>query len=444
MKKRLIYSLVVSVLALNVVFGAQRYLLSAESDAKNDVYGNLRLFSIVLERVRQDYVDGDQLTYQDLIHGALQGMLNTLDPHSEFLDAQKYGELKKDTEGSFGGVGIQVGVRGDFLTVIAPIDDTPASRAGVMSGDRIIKIDGRNTERLGLQDAVKLLRGEPGSSVNLTLMRPSGGTVLEVTLERENIKVETVRDINGKGEFPLGEDKIGYVRLTQFGENSSRELSVALKRLQEQGLEGLVLDLRDNPGGLLDQAAQVCDRFLPAKTLVVSTEGRDPSERREFRSTGRDLIPKLPVVVLVNGGSASASEIVAGSLQDLKRAVIVGEKTFGKGSVQSIIPLPGGCAVRLTTAKYYTPSHKVIHEEGITPDIIVPMALEETEAVFLKRTPGLVESLDSDRQERLRTAQDVQLERAVDLLKGINLFTQRDGEASRSAKLTRPPKVSLN
>ncbi|MHB1305889.1 MAG: S41 family peptidase [Limisphaerales bacterium] len=444
MKKRLIYSLVVSVLALNVVFGAQRYLLSAESDAKNDVYGNLRLFSIVLERVRQDYVDGDQLTYQDLIHGALQGMLNTLDPHSEFLDAQKYGELKKDTEGSFGGVGIQVGVRGDFLTVIAPIDDTPASRAGVMSGDRIIKIDGRNTERLGLQDAVKLLRGEPGSSVNLTLMRPSGGSVLEVTLERENIKVETVRDINGKGEFPLGEDKIGYVRLTQFGENSSRELSVALKRLQEQGLEGLVLDLRDNPGGLLDQAAQVCDRFLPAKTLVVSTEGRDPSERREFRSTGRDLIPKLPVVVLVNGGSASASEIVAGSLQDLKRAVIVGEKTFGKGSVQSIIPLPGGCAVRLTTAKYYTPSHKVIHEEGITPDIIVPMALEETEAVFLKRTPGLVESLDSDRQERLRTAQDVQLERAVDLLKGINLFTQRDGEASKSAKLTRPPKVSLN
>jgi carboxyl-terminal processing protease len=295
-----------------------------------------------------------------------------------------------------------------------------------------------------LQDAVKLLRGEPGSSVNLTLMRPSGGTVLEVTLERENIKVETVRDINGKGEFPLGEDKIGYVRLTQFGENSSRELSVALKKLQEQGLEGLILDLRDNPGGLLDQAAQVCDRFLPAKTLVVSTEGRDPSERREFRSTGRDLIPKLPVVVLVNGGSASASEIVAGSLQDLKRAVIVGEKTFGKGSVQSIIPLPGGCAVRLTTAKYYTPSHKVIHEEGITPDIIVPMAPEETEAVFLKRTPGLVESLDSDRQERLRTAQDVQLERAVDLLKGINLFTQRDGEASKSAKLTRPPKMSLN
>lgn len=438
MKKRMIYSVVVTLLAVNAFFGAQLYLQSAEADDKNDVYGNLRLFSTVLERVRQDYVEGGKLTYQDLIYGALKGMLNTLDPHSEFMEPARYDELKKDTEGVFGGVGIQVGVRGDYLTVIAPIDDSPAFNAGVLSGDRIIRIDGRSSERMGLLDAVKLLRGEPGSEVTLTLMRPSTGTTLDVKLKRDNIKVETVRDLDGKREFPLGSDRIGYIRVTQFGENTSKELSAAIKKLEAAGMQGLILDLRDNPGGLLDQAAQVCEKFVPAKTLVVSTEGNDPAEKREYRAAGHDQHPNLPIVVLVNGGSASASEIVAGCLQDLKRAVIVGEQTFGKGSVQSIIPLTDGSALRLTTAKYYTPSHKVIHEKGITPDILVPMNVPEDPPA------GMVENLDTDRAARPRKIEDVQLDRARDLLKGITLYTQRSAGAAKSAKIEKSPKVSAN
>jgi carboxyl-terminal processing protease len=425
MRKRLLYSVLLVALAVNLAIGAHTYLRSAEVAEKNDVYSNLRLFSLVLERVRQDYVDGESLTYQDLIYGALKGMLNSLDPHSEFLEPARYDDLKQDTESKFGGVGIQVGLRGDDLTVIAPMDDTPASRAGIMSGDRIVKIDGKSTEKMSLPDAVKLLRGEPGTEVTVTIFRPAANTTKDHKLERAAIKVDTVKDINGRREFPLPETKIGYIRLLQFGEPTEKELDQALKKLEGQGMTALVLDLRDNPGGLLDQAAKVCERFVPPRTLVVSTEGRDPGERRQFRSSARGSHLRLPMAVLVNGGSASASEIVAGCLQDLKRAVIVGEQTFGKGSVQSIIPLQDGAALRLTTAKYYTPSHKVIHEKGITPDIIVPLSTEETEALALKRTPGLVESLDPDRQERFKPVRDLQLDRALDLLKGITLYHSR-------------------
>lgn len=444
MKKRLLYSVLLTALAVNLFFGAQVYLQSAETAEKNDVYGNLRLFSLVLERVRQDYVDGESLTYQDLIYGALKGMLNTLDPHSEFLEPQKFDDLKQDTEGKFGGVGIQIGLRGEGLTVIAPIDDTPASRAGIMSGDRIIKIEGKSTEKMNVTDAVKKLRGEPGTEVTITVLRPSTGTVTDHKLVRADIKVDTVRDINGKREFPLGDDKIGYVRLIQFGENTHEEFDRALTKLKSQGLEGFILDLRDNPGGLLDQAARLCERFVPPRTLVVSTEGRDPNERREYRSSSRTKPVEVPMVVLVNGGSASASEIVAGCLQDLKRAIILGEQTFGKGSVQSIIPLQDGAALRLTTAKYYTPSHKVIHEKGITPDVIVPISLEETEAVYVRRTPGLAETLDADRVERMKDLGDPQLERAIDLLKGITLYTHRQPHTTtaKAPKNPAPEKVA--
>lgn len=425
MRKRLIYTVFLAALAANLFFGAQVYLRSAEVAEKNDVYNNLRLFSLVLERVRQDYVDGEQLTYQDLIYGALKGMLSTLDPHSEFMEPQKYDDLKQDTEGKFGGVGIQVGLRGEFLTVIAPMDNTPASRAGIMSGDRITKIDGQSTDKISMPEAVKRMRGAPGTEVVLTVLRPSTGVVRDHKLVRADITVETVKDVDGKREFPLDENKLGYVRLVQFGEGTEDELDRALKKLNSQGMRGLVLDLRDNPGGLLDQAARVCERFVEPRQLVVSTEGRDPAERREYRAGRRGERTTAPMVVLVNGGSASASEIVAGCLQDLKRAVVVGEQTFGKGSVQSIIPLQDGAALRLTTAKYYTPSHKVIHEKGIEPDIVIPMTIEDTEALFYRRTPGLVETLDPERRNQFNAVRDVQLERAMDLLKGITLLTSR-------------------
>ncbi len=443
MKKRLFYPALIAALAVNLFFGAQVYLHSAEAAGKDDIYANLRLFTLVLERVREDYVDGAKLSYQELIYGALKGMIGTLDPHSEFMDPQKYDELKKDTEGSFGGVGIQVGLRGDYLTVIAPMDDTPAARAGILAGDRIVKIDGKNSERFGLTEAVKHLRGASGTVVTLTILRPSTSVLKDFVLKREDIKVEMVRDLNGKGEYPVSDNKLGYIRIIQFGEHTDSELVAALQKLKAQDMQGLILDLRDNPGGLLDEAVEVCSPFLKSGTLIVSTEGRDPGEKHEYHAAGRDPF-KTPMVVLVNGGSASASEIVAGCLQDLKRAIIVGEQSFGKGSVQSIINLPGGCGLRLTTAKYYTPSHKVIHEKGITPDIVVPMSEEDTQAVFLKRTPGLADSLAPDQREQVNKARDVQLDRAMDVLKGIMLFTRRDAGAPKAAKAERPDKVTAN
>jgi carboxyl-terminal processing protease len=235
-----------------------------------------------------------------------------------------------------------------------------------------------------------------------------------------------VKDVNGKKEFPLGEDRIGYVRLVQFGEKTSDDLEAALKKLKGQGMQALILDLRWNPGGLLEQAVEVCQKFVPRGDLVVTTEGRNPSQTSVRRARGHgDELPKMPMVVLVNLGSASASEIVAGCLQDKKRAIVLGEKTFGKGSVQSILPLKDGSALRLTTAKYYTPSHKVIQAEGITPDITVPLTDDEERDIILRRTPGGLESLDEKERAKVASSHDPQLDRAMDLLKGITLFTQR-------------------
>jgi carboxyl-terminal processing protease len=279
---------------------------------------------------------------------------------------------------------------------------------------------------MSLQDAVKTLRGEPGSDVKLSLLRPSSGQVKDYKLTRAVINIDMVKDINSKKEFPLGDNKIGYIRLVQFGEKTSADLEAALKKLKAEGMQGLVLDLRWNPGGLLDQAVDVCEKFLPRGDLVVTTEGTNPSQNSVRKAMGRgDELHNMPIVVLVNLGSASASEIVAGCLQDTKRAIVLGEKTFGKGSVQSILPLSDGSALRLTTAKYYTPSHKVIHEEGITPDIVVPLTEEQEREIQLKHMPGGIQSLDDKERDRVLSARDPQLDRAMDLLKGITLFTQR-------------------
>jgi carboxyl-terminal processing protease len=385
-----------------------------------------------MEKVRQDYVDGDDLTYQDLVYGALKGMIGKLDPHSEFLDPEKYKELQSDTEGQFGGLGIIIQMRDNFVTVVAPLEDTPGFRAGIMTGDRIVKIDGKSTENMSLPDAVKNLRGDPGSEVVVTILRPSSGQVKDYPLKRAVINIDMVKDINGKKEFPLGDNKIGYIRLVQFGEKTSDDLEVALKKLKAQGMQALVLDLRWNPGGLLDQAVEVCQKFLPRGQLVVSTEGRKDVQKFDSHGHG-DELSNMPMVVLVNLGSASASEIVAGCLQDLHRAIVLGETTFGKGSVQSIIPLEDGAALRLTTAKYYTPSHKVIHEVGITPNVPVPVTDEEERDILLSRTPGGVESLEEKDRVRLQNLRDAQLDRATDLLKGILLFSDRSPE-----KVSRP------
>jgi len=432
MKRRLIFGFVVAVLAVNLFIGARVYSDSADAVQKDSVYPNMKLFSEVMEKVRRDYVDGTNLTYQDLVYGALKGMVNELDPHSEFLDPEKYKDLQSDTEGHFGGLGVVIAMKDNFLTVVAPMEDTPGFKAGILSGDRILKIDGKSAENMTLADAVKLLRGDPDTPVSLSLMRPSSGQIKDYNLTRAIINVDMVKDINGKKEFPLGENKIGYVRLVQFGEKTSDDLEVALNKLKEQGMQALIIDLRWNPGGLLDQAVEVCEKFLPRGQLIVSTEGRNPSQDSKHRASGRgDELHGMPIVVLVNLGSASASEIVSGCLQDLHRAIILGEKTFGKGSVQSIIPLDDGSALRLTTAKYYTPSHKVIHQVGITPNILVPTTDEEDRDIRLQLTPGGMESLDTKQREEVKASHDPQLERATDLLKGIVLYTDRfDGRSS--------------
>jgi carboxyl-terminal processing protease len=426
MKRRLIYGVLAAALSVNLLIGARVYMSSAQAAEKDSPYQSIELFSTVLEKVRKDYVDGKNLKYQDLVYGALKGMLNTLDPHSEFMEPEKYHELQNDTQGAFGGLGIVISMRDNFVTVVAPMDETPGARAGILSGDRIVKIDNHSTEKMTLADAVKNLRGEPGTSIRLTLFRPSNGQIKEYNLTRAVINVDMVKDVNGKKDFPLGDNKIGYIHLTQFGEKTSDDLEAALRKLKGQGMQALILDLRWNPGGLLEQAVDVCEKFLPRGQLVVTTEGRNKDQTSIRKAAGHgDQIRNMPMVVLVNLGSASASEIVAGCLQDLKRGIVLGEKTFGKGSVQSILPLGDGSALRLTTAKYYTPSHKVIHEEGITPDIPVPMSPEEERDMLLKRAPGGLESLEEKDRERVANSRDPQLDRAMDLLKGIMLFSQR-------------------
>ena len=437
MKKRIVYSVLFVALGLNLFVGAQIYFSSAQAAEKNNFHHQIELFVRVLEKIRQEYVDSDKVSYDELMRGALKGMLSTLDPHSEFMEAQKYEDLRNDTEGAYGGVGIMVGLRDkdNALTVVAPMEDTPAFRAGILAGDKIVKIEGKNTEKITLMDAVKKLRGETGTQVTITISRPTLPQPKDFTLTRVVVKVDTVKDIDGRRTFPLSENKAGYIRMTQFGEQTTSELQEALKKLKAQGMEGLILDLRNNPGGLLDQAVKVCELFVPRGQLVVSTEGRGAQSKYEYIAKGGDLYPNLSIVILVNGGSASASEIVAGCLQDLKRAFVMGEQTFGKGSVQSIVPLQDGSALRLTTAKYYTPSHKVIHEKGITPDSVVPMSAEEEEAAFMKRVPGGIDfdALSEEKRERIQNARDIQLERAGDFLKGILLFKDHGQSARKFA-----------
>jgi len=427
MKRRLVFSLVLVALLVNLAVGAKIYLSAAPSAAKADnAPANLEIFNDAIQKIRTQYVDGTNFTYQGLVYSALKGVVGRLDPHSEFLDAESFQQLQDDTEGQFGGLGLVVALKGGYITVVSPMDDTPGFRAGILAGDRIVKVEGTNVDKRSLSDVVKELRGEPGSKVTITIERPSTGVTKDFTLVRAIIQMTMVKDINGKKEFPLDAGKIGYVHITQFGDNTGNELQSALDKLQQQGMKGLVLDLRWNPGGLLDQAVEVCQKFLPRGQLVVSTEGRHTLEKYYARGSG-DELNGMPIVVLANLGSASAAEIVTGCLQDLHRAVVLGEKTFGKGSVQTIFPLDDGSALKLTVAKYYTPSHKVIHQHGITPDIYVPVTDTEEAALLIKRSPGGAESLPDRDRATIEAVQDEQLNRAEDLLKGLIIYDQIAG-----------------
>src|SRR5476651_2298086 len=355
---------------------------AAVADKPDESYQDVLLFARVLHLIRQDYVDESKTTYKDLTYAALRGMLSSLDPHSQFLDEESFQDIQRETKGEFSGLGIVIGVKEGSLVILSPMEDSPGGRAGLMPGDRILKIDGKNTEKMTLAAAEKALKGQTGEKAHLTLLRPvagapGGGKVFEVTLTRETIRVASVKDAHLLPASMAGQDKIGYVRIEEFAENTSDELDHALESLEHAGIEGLVIDLRNNPGGLLDSAVDVAGKFVPPNTVIVSTKGRTTDLSQDFRARVQREQPDYPIALLINGYSASGAEIVAGALKDLQRAILVGETTFGKGSVQSVIQLQDGSAVRLTTAKYYTPSKQVIHEHGVAPNIHATLTTEQ-------------------------------------------------------------------
>ncbi|HUT49477.1 MAG TPA: S41 family peptidase [Alphaproteobacteria bacterium] len=429
--------------ALVVLISLALPLTAATESRRSDTYRQLDLFSTVFERVRASYVE--EVTDDKLVSAAINGMLSRLDPHSSYMDAKTFREMQVQTRGQFGGLGIEVTMEKGFVKVVSPIDDTPAARAGIEPNDFITHIDGKAVLGLSLSEAVEKMRGKVGSKIRITIRR-IGQAPFDVTITRAVIRIRTVR--------ARLEGNIGYVRITSFNERAASGAKAALEKFKKQlggKLAGIVLDLRNNPGGLLDQSIAVSDIFL-SKGEIVSTRGRQANSAQRFNARAGDLAQGLPIVVLINGGSASASEIVAGALQDHRRAIILGTRSFGKGSVQTIIPLRQGSAMRLTTARYYTPSGRSIQAKGIEPDIIVEQAKVETiKTGSQRREADLRGALDTKKKEAEKAKggaagksggtsgtkpeagkavakakpQDYQLARALDLLRGLAFYKSR-------------------
>jgi carboxyl-terminal processing protease len=452
MKKQLVVGLLAGVAlgaltatyAPSIIGSAEAQQQQSQSQNRNsETYRQLNLFGDVFERVRADYVE--QTDDKELIENAINGMLSSLDPHSSYLNEKAYRDMQVQTRGEFGGLGIEVTMENGLVKVVSPIDDTPAAKAGIQPNDLIIQLDNDQVNGMTLQQAVEKMRGPINSPIRLTIKRANKDP-FEVTLNRATITIKSVRS-------RLERDDIGYVRITSFSEQTSVDLEKAVQSLRSDSknrLRGLVLDLRNNPGGLLDQAVSVSDDFLE-KGEIVSTRTRRSDDAQRFNAKAGDIIKGLPMVVLVNAGSASASEIVAGALQDHHRAIIVGTRSFGKGSVQTIIPLPGHGAMRLTTARYYTPSGRSIQGKGIEPDIKVEqMKLEAMSDDERRREADLPGALDVKSQQSApidvknpppgtvakptggevpgTTQQDYQLNHALDVLRGITLYSGRGSE----------------
>jgi carboxyl-terminal processing protease len=395
-------------------------------------YSQISIFAKAVQLLRQDYVDGNKTSYHDLITAAMKGMLSSLDPHSQYMDPNDFRDMQDDTRSRFNGLGIEVSTKNGLPTIVTPMEDTPAARAGILSGDQILKINGASTERMELQDVINRLRGTPGQKITLTLLRPSSKEIKEYTLERAEIKVQSVKGARLLDPDLTGLFKIGYVRLIQFNEPTANELSKALDDLQKQGMQALILDLRNNPGGLLNSAVDVCSQFLPPNTKVVSTQGRVTSQEREYSTSGvTKERPNFPMAVLINEGSASGAEIVSGALKDLHRAILVGETTFGKGSVQNVMQLPDGSALRFTTAKYYTPGKQVIQGNGVTPNIRVPMSSEQERMLFVLRN---AENAAAEDDKTLIKTKDPQMLRAIDALKGVMIYAQQNAPKGEGIK----------
>ncbi len=402
------------------------------SPTDDNGYSEIGTFAKAVELIRQDYVDGNKVSYHDLIYAAMKGMLSSLDPHSQFMDSDDFKDMQDDTRSRFNGLGVEVAVRDGVLTVVAPMEDTPAAKAGIQAGDQILKINGASTERLGLEDAIDVLRGEPGQKITLTILRPSTQEIKDYALERKEIKVASVKGGRLLDSELTGPFKVGYIRIVQFNEPTAEEFGKVLDDLQKQGMQALVLDLRNNPGGLLNSAVDVLGQFLPPNTKVVSTQGRAASQKHDYSTpAGLKERPRFPLVVLVNEGSASGAEIVAGALKDLHRAIIVGETTFGKGSVQNVMQLPDGSALRFTTAKYYTPSKTVIQGNGVVPNILVPLTPEQERAVASLRNNDKISPTEATSIIR---SKDLQMMRGIDALKGVMIYAQETGPKGSAVK----------
>ncbi len=456
MKKTLIISLFSASLFLGAVYSLNSFAdeertAGLKDKAKtekeySETYRQLNLFGDVFERVRAEYVE--EISDKELIENALNGMLSSLDPHSGFLNEERFNDMKVETRGEFGGLGIEVTMESGLVKVVSPIDDTPAFRAGIEAGDYISKIDGEAVMGLSLSEAVDKMRGKVGATIDLVILRKGQDAPIEITITRDIIRIKSVKS--------RVEGNVGYIRVTTFSQNTGPGVRKAIHDIIEKlgdSVTGYVLDLRNNPGGLLSQAIEVSDAFID-KGEIVSQRGRYKDDTERNNATPGDLAEGLPIVVLINGGSASASEIVAGALQDHKRAIIMGTQSFGKGSVQTVMPLPGNAAMRLTTARYYTPSGRSIQGTGITPDIIVEQAKVEVYDAKYKRTResdlrGSLKNEDETKQKKKKKAsndnkkdkddkddkkeekQDYQLTRALDLLAGLSLYNENKSASAK-------------
>lgn len=417
--------------------------VSAQEEPKDDSgFKEMELFTEVLETIRQGYVDSEKVTYEKLINSALEGMLASLDPHSQFMQPKVFDQLKRHTDSTYEGIGVTISTKNEVLTIVTAREDGPAARAGVLPGDQILKINDQLTEDLGMEEAVNMLRGKPGESLKLTVRRPATQKLHEFEMKREVIQQSSVEDIRILDPRLTAPYRMGYARILQFSEPTAEELADALDKLEQEGMDAFVLDMRNNPGGLLDSAIDVCGEFVKAGTVVLTTEGKPGSgEIKVFRTSvekkRRDR--DYPLAILVNHSSASGAEVVSGALQDLKRCIVVGETTFGKGSVQSIIPIGEGKAIRMTTAKYYTPSHRTIHENGVIPNIVATLtpAQEQQLARWFSR-----DTLSPEEREQAENFVDPQLTRAVDAMKGALVYAKtlakEDAEKEPSKTTDKP------
>lgn len=406
----------------------------AQDEAEDNGFKEIELFTEVMETIRQSYVDPEKVTYEKLISSALEGMLADLDPHCQFMQPKVLQQLKQNTDSTYEGIGVTISTKNDSLSIVTAREDGPAAKAGILPGDQILKINGRLTEDIGIMEAVNMLRGKPGDKLKLTIRRPASKQLLEFEIKREVIRQSSVKDIKIIDPRLTAPYRMGYARILQFSGPTAKELADGLDKLEKEGMDAFILDMRNNPGGLLGSAIDVCGEFVKAGTVVLTTEGKPGSgEIKVYRTSAskkrRDR--DYPLAILVNHASASGAEVVSGALQDLKRCIVVGETTFGKGSVQSIIPIGEGKALRMTTAKYYTPSHRTIHENGVIPNIVATLTpKQESELMrWFNR-----ETLSGEAKKEAEKFRDPQLIRAVDAMKGALVYSNVEAGTNSTEK----------